>query len=447
LLGQHAIKPLQGGKREQPGLENLRVVESCELCHNGSRLISFQTFGRPALVGERIPVLNEANREHIEYRSTGWKKEDFTWVIIARTMATSSLKRNNIAMRTEDQQQKPLFEPTSVRHKGSSPIFYILLAFAFFAGWVANDMYRGNTTNVASTATIEIGPAGGTVATLAEPVAPFQPAILFDEEQGEGTRFISGTVVDRQDDVLVVDVEYFYDGSYGDHVTLGVYPNMSNWSVSSTRALKGEHKASISIRSNAAVTVDASSLRFSMEAYKDNTYIGAIASRAIPYAMVWKKENSEEVIKKLAQAIPYSTDYQVRSNSPDHIQYIFDNPDNPANRIHSITIRDKTANRAVVEVDYSYLDVQGEKTRIVASGIVPGIPNAIGILSAHMALEGRHTAIIPISIFSSEKPKQYKSAAIRVFFRPIRNGSYHGVAMEKTVPYHKEWSGTRSQGY
>ena len=79
LHGQHTIKSLSGNTGKPEDISDLHVVESCELCHGGNRLTSFQTFGRPAMTGERIPFLGESSRDHIEYRFLQWKKQDASW--------------------------------------------------------------------------------------------------------------------------------------------------------------------------------------------------------------------------------------------------------------------------------------------------------------------------------------------------------------------------------
>lgn len=55
-----------------------RILITCGMCHGGRHLVSFQTFGRPASVSERLPLLDIAYHSHARDKTTRWKSRHRT---------------------------------------------------------------------------------------------------------------------------------------------------------------------------------------------------------------------------------------------------------------------------------------------------------------------------------------------------------------------------------
>jgi len=114
--------------------------------------------------------------------------------------------------------------------------------------------------------------------------------------QGEAdtkkSRIISVRLLEESKNSLIFDVNYYLSEREDGSASIGITPNMDNWSSAYTKAHPGRHATTISLTfSNSGKSVvRSSSLKLSMALAKESGYVGPIFEHDLAFNKVWYKK-------------------------------------------------------------------------------------------------------------------------------------------------------------
>lgn len=96
-------------------------------------------------------------------------------------------------------------------------------------------------------------------------------------------------LVHENKDELVLDVSYYLSPDFDGYATVGVFPDIPDWSVAEARAMKGRHTISVPVsRIPSAEPGESTTLRIEIAGYRNDSFMGPLYRRIVPFGKRWE---------------------------------------------------------------------------------------------------------------------------------------------------------------
>lgn len=114
--------------------------------------------------------------------------------------------------------------------------------------------------------------------------------LIYEEKSlSSESRIISVRLVKEEKHSLSFDVAYYLQRNFPNNVSIGVYPNMDNWTAPYVRALPGHHTVNITVKLNDDIKthIRTSLLSFKMNVAVRQGELTQLYTHELPFNKIW----------------------------------------------------------------------------------------------------------------------------------------------------------------